>query len=490
MAQVVFVYPSTGLDIKGVSVWLPLAALQVCSTIVNDYEVVVVDQRIDDDWKQKLRSHLTDDTLCVAVSSMTGTQIKGGLVASRIVREANPDIPIVWGGNHPTLVPDSTIRHPLVDIVVLGEGESTFRFLVEAFEKKMNWKEIPDIAYQDADGRVVKTGTGTDPKRFVKQDEMPPMPYDLVDVEKYISGPMIFGESHIRSLPYISSQGCPFSCTFCCQPVLSSRRWRRQSPEILLERVMGLKEKYNLNAIEFHDEEFFVDRRRGAKIAEMINGQFDWYVQTRMDDILAMDVDALYKNGLRVVQPGLETGSARILEMIKKEETLEEFYQANRKLGASGIRSTYNFMMGYPTETLEDLTATVDLALRLLDENANASVSGFYVYVPYPGAELFNLAVKDGFEEPDSLEGWSAFNRQHLASPWIADRRDTLETLLFTSKFIDGTRLKRTFQGNPLVATGISLFSSIYRRRWRKHNFNKTLDVDLLSFAARRAFNW
>lgn len=482
------VYPATGLDIKGVSVWLPLAILQVASTIVSDYEVIVVDQRTDGDWKVSLRNAINDETLCVAVSSMTGTQIKGGLAAARIARDLNPDLPIVWGGNHPTLVPESTVRHPLVDIVVMGEGENTFRWIVDALAKRQSWKNIPDIAYKDGD-RVVKNGTGTDPKRFVKQDEQPPLPYHLLDVEQYISGPMIFGRE-VRSLPYISSQGCPYSCTFCCQPVMSARRWRRQSPELLMERTMALKEKFRLDAIEFHDEEFFVDRKRGAKVAEMIGGRFEWYVQTRMDDVLAMDCDALYKNGLRVVQPGLETGSARILAMIKKEETLEEFHAANRKLAASGIRSTYNFMMGYPSETIEDLTATVDLALKLLDDNPNASVSGFYVYVPYPGAELFKLAVQDGFEEPTTLEGWSVFNRQHLASPWIQSRRDILETLLFTSKFIDGTRLKRTFQGNPLIASGISFFSWVYRNRWRQHRFAKTLDIDLLSFAAKKAFNW
>ncbi|RMH56157.1 MAG: radical SAM protein, partial [Candidatus Hydrogenedentota bacterium] len=248
--------------------------------------------------------------------------------------------------------------------------------------------------------------------------------------------------------------------------------------------------KYGLNAIEFHDEEFFVDRKRGQKIGEMINGEFQWYVQTRMDDLLKLDLDALERQGLRVVQPGLETGSPRILKMIRKGETLEDFHKANRKLASTGIRSTYNFMMGYPTETHEDLVATVELALKLLDENPKASISGFYVYVPYPGAELFEMAVRDGFEPPETLEGWAVFNRQHLASPWIQDRRDVLEMLLYTSKFVDGRRLKQTFTGRPLLLPFIGAVSRFYRRRWRKHNFEKTLDIDLLALAARHVFGW
>ena len=135
MANVVLIYPSTGLDIKDVSVWLPLSVLHVASNLVKDYDVVIVDQRIDENWKSKLSAALGQETLCVGISSMTGTQIKGGLSAAQYVRELAPELPIVWGGNHPTLVPHSTVMHPLVDIVVLGEGEITFRRCVEALER-------------------------------------------------------------------------------------------------------------------------------------------------------------------------------------------------------------------------------------------------------------------------------------------------------------------------------------------------------------------
>jgi radical SAM superfamily enzyme YgiQ (UPF0313 family) len=209
-----------------------------------------------------------------------------------------------------------------------------------------------------------------------------------------------------------------------------------------------------------------------------------------MDDLLRLDLDMLERNGLRVVQPGLETGSPRILEMIKKQETLDDFYRANKKLARTGIKSTYNFMMGYPTETDEDLIATVNLAMRLLDENPNASVSGMYVFVPYPGSELYDLAVEDGFQPPQTLEGWAVFNRQHLDTPWIQDRKKKLEMLLYSSKFIDGQRLKNSYPGNLLVRIIIGAMSSMYRWRWRRHWFTKTPDIAALAFAARRAFNW
>lgn len=485
MAQVILVYPQTGLDLKDISVWLPLACLNCASTLVKDYDVAIVDSRVDPFWKKTLASHLNEDTLCVGISSMTGTQIRNGLEAARLVREWAPHLPIVWGGNHPTLVVEQTAGHPLVDIVVQGEGEIVFKQLVDRLFAKRDWRDISNIAFKQ-DGKVVVQGKGRD---FVDPNEMPELPYHLVDVEKYLYGRMSFGR-RLRSLPFITSSGCPYACTFCCQPVLSNRRWRRMRPEVVAERLFHLAEKYRLEAVEFHDEEFFVDRKRGMAIADLIGSKFKWYVQTRMDDLLALNLDRLEKNGLKMVQPGLETGSERLLKMIRKEETLLQYQEANRALAKTGIESTYNFMMGFPTETLEDLTATVDLSLKLLEENPNAHIAGFYVYVPYPGAELFHLALQEGFRYPASLEEWGAFNRQFLNTPWTKEKWAVLKNLLFTSKLVDGERLIRVFDRRPFLQGILKQLSRRYRKFWKEHRFDLTWDVRLLALAAKHYFAW
>ena len=102
--------------------------------------------------------------------------------------------------------------------------------------------------------------------------------------------------------------------------------------------LSGIREPFDpylmahLDAIEFHDEEFFVNRKRGTRIAEMINGEYEWHVQTPMDDLLRLDLDMLERNGLRVVQPGLETGPRRILELIKNRKHLTTFIELTRNL--------------------------------------------------------------------------------------------------------------------------------------------------------------
>ncbi|MDD5629215.1 MAG: radical SAM protein [Elusimicrobia bacterium] len=479
MSQIVLVYPATGLDVRGLSVWLPLSVLAVASGVADSYDVAVIDQRVDRGWRRTLTRALDARTLCVGISAMTGAQIRHGLDAARLVREAAPGLPIVWGGNHPTLAAAQTAEHPLVDIVVVGAGERTFRRLVDALQAGTDWRRVPNIAYQGEGGAVLQldAGAAADP------DPLPELPYHLVNVEDYVSGRALFGRP-VRSLPLITSFGCPYACAFCCQPVLSRRRWRRMPPEQAARRASALAERYRLDAVEFHDEEFFADRDRGVRIAQRIGGAFSWYVQTRMDDLLGLDLAALERNGLRAVQPGLESGSDRILALVRKQETVAQYRAANAALARTGIAATYNFMMGFPTETPEELRATVDLALELLDANPNARVAGFYAFVPYPGCELYELALRQGFVAPGSLEDWSRYSRQHIAAPGLLDR-DALEFLMLTSKFIDGSRLHGSLPPYLLPRELLPRVARRYRGLWGRHDFRPSWDVRLLALAAR-----
>src|SRR3989344_6872310 len=118
-----------------------------------------------------------------------------------------------------------------------------------------------------------------------------------------------------------------------------------------------------------------------------------------MDSLLLLkdDLSLLVESGLESLQPGIESGSDRILGLIKKRETAEVYLEANRVLSGIDLRPLYNFMLGFPTETLDEMKATLNLAWRLLEENTKAMVAGVYVAVPYPGTELYEEALKHGF---------------------------------------------------------------------------------------------
>jgi radical SAM superfamily enzyme YgiQ (UPF0313 family) len=478
MADVILIYPKTGFDIKKVSVDPPLSVLAASSLVTQDYQVKIIDQRIDPNWEETLRREMKANPLCVGVSSMTGPQIRYALQAARIVKEAGDSIKVVWGGVHGTLLPEQTVQNPLVDIVVMGEGELTFCNLVRALEKSQPLKDVKGIVFKE-NGVFVRT----EPQNPIDIEASPDLPYHLVDMENYIGSQGRFFGENSRSLLFISSRGCPWECTYCCNPRLSKRRWRSMSAEKTYERVIDLVDRYRLDAITFHDEEFLVDRVRAEKIASFINGKFRWWIQARMDRLKAMDLAGLDRNGLCAVQPGIESGSDRILKMIRKGETVSDILEANRCLAKTSIIPLYNFMMGFPTESYEELMQSVDLTLRLLKENPTAQVSGFYVCVPYPGTELFDLALKEGFKTPQSLEEWSVYNRQHLKTPWIQDKIDIFTSIMVTSKLIDGTRLenrlKAAFHPIPIPSFLCRFLARFYRDRWEKHIFSKSLDLIL-----------
>ncbi|HOW28665.1 MAG TPA: radical SAM protein [Elusimicrobiota bacterium] len=473
MSQIILFYPLTGLDVKEVTVFPPMALMALASSVTDRYSVRIIDQRFCRDWKREIRNEIGPETLCFGVSTMTGTQIRHASDAARFVRRINKDIPIVWGGVHPTLMPEQTAADPLVDVAVAGAGEKPFRSLVDCLAEKNPWTSIPQLAFKQG-GAV----------RYLRDDarsgDVSHFSYESVDVEKYVYGSLLFGR-RVRALPFISSVGCPHECAFCCQPMLSGRKWIRLSPVETYERVIRLVDRYKLEAVLFDDDEFFVNADRGMEIARLINGQFEWYVQTRMDDLSRVDLGELERCGLRVVQPGLETGSPRILELLKKKETVELYKTVNRRLAQTSIQAIYNFMMGFPGESIDELTATVDLALELMAENPRSRIAGFYVYVPYPGAALYDLAVQQGFQPPRSLGGWSAFSREHRATPWIQENKDLYETLFITSKFIDQTRLHALSEGKPFVRTVFNWLNDRYTQSWRSHSYEKTWDVRLLS---------
>ncbi|NQT73019.1 MAG: B12-binding domain-containing radical SAM protein [Chloroflexi bacterium] len=476
MADIVLVFPKTGFDIKKVTIDLPLSLLSAASLVARDYEVKIIDQRINSHWEEELERELMAEPLCVGISSLTGPQIEFGLKVAKIVKEAKTKTKVVWGGVHATLLPEQTVQHSLVDIVVVGEGELTFRNLVIALDKKKSLVDVKGIAFEE-DGKIIKT----EPESPLDLNELPELPYDLVDVNEYIGSQGRFPSEETRSLIFISSRGCAWACTFCCNPRLCKRHWRSMNAERTYERVMSLVERYNLDAVTFHDEEFLVGKTRAERIAQLIGGKFKWWIQGRMQLIKDIDLVQLEKGGLCAVQPGVESGSDRILKLIKKGETVSEMLEANRHLAETDIRPLYNFMMGFPTETYEELMESVDLALKLLEENHKAQISGFYVLVPYPGTEIFDLAVKQGFDAPDSLEQWSLFNRQHMRTPWIQDRLPIFQSIMVSSKLIDETRLrtrlKAAFQGLPVPLFFCKYLGRFYQRRWRRHIFKSRFDT-------------
>jgi radical SAM superfamily enzyme YgiQ (UPF0313 family) len=247
---------------------------------------------------------------------------------------------------------------------------------------------------------------------------------------------------------------------------------------------------YDIRGFLFTDDNFFIDMERAYNILEKIV-RADLKIsisklQIRADAICRLDKEFLQlmvRAGVKRFSVGIESGSQRILDLVKKDCSVEEIVEANRKLIPYPIVPVFLFMMGLPTETPEEFAQSVRLAVQLTDENPRA-VKTFNIFTPYPGTEIYQLAVQLGLKEPQRLEDWARFNFRNIPkeSEWINPKMRKLITgldfpLMFMGKGHFVTPYKKTFP--PVVALA-KLYYPIARFRVKHLNARFPLETKLV----------
>ncbi len=261
---------------------------------------------------------------------------------------------------------------------------------------------------------------------------------------------------------------------------MHKRKWRAMSPETVLDHLSRIIRDYGIRGFLFTDDHFFIDMERAHLILEGI-ARADLKIsisklQIRADTICRLDKEFLQlmvRAGVKRFSIGTESGSQRILNLIKKDCSVEEIVEANRKLIPYPIVPVFLFMMGLPTETPDEFAQSIRLAMQLMDENPNA-VKTFNIYTPYPGTELYRLAIQLGLKEPQRLEDWARFNFRNIPSEsvWIEPKMRKLITgldlpLMFIGKGHFVTPYKKT---NPLVVALARLYYPVARYRVKHLN--------------------
>lgn len=446
MADIVMVMPTDGILTKYRESQTPPMSILAASSLADSagYKIRIIDQRVERDWKSQLLSALAARPLFVGVTSMTGSQIGFGLEISRIAKENGT--PVVWGGVHPSLLPEQTLANPYVDMVVQGEGERTVLELADALSRNGPLDGIPGLWYKK-DGRIHGPPS---PRQFSDLNELPDLPYHLIDTKKYFD--IFFGQ---RFVSVMTSRGCPHDCAFCYNTIFNSRKWRALTPDRALERIQRASEAFNSKSIWIRDDNFFVDVERSKTIMRGLEKMgVAWGTSgARGDTMGAMDDDCLKlveRSGCKFLMMGYESGSDRILNLMHKGVTTADITAINRKLSKLDVAQRASFIIGYPTETYEETAATVKFTFKLLDENPHLIIAGLLIASPFPGTELFEVAKKYGFRPPESLEQWSDFKSETGRIPWADDdRKKMLQMLLLTSYFYN-RRVEKNAK-NPMM---------------------------------------
>ncbi len=478
--DVVLLYPSTGIDMPGTSVFAPLSVLLPAAALRRaGLTTEVIDMRVDRDWRRRLRDAARRRPSMLGVSAMTGAQIRHGLQAARIWRREAPDAAIVWGGVHATLLPEQTLEHQLVDAVVAGVGEEAIVELA---------RELAAGRGGEALGRVHRfepEGSGVRDERRV-----PGLDWEAYDWKSWVT-PVVDDR---RGLALVTSRGCPHRCGYCYNRSVNGSRWQGEPAGAVLEdleRIAALGER----GVILFDDNFFVSRRRvetiarglvdrGLRLAIKADCRAD-YLARYDDDFLEL----LARAGFSLLYIGAESGSDRMLEAMRKDATVEQLLEANRKLARAGIRPHYSFMAGLPGERIDDVRATIELMLRLKRENPRAYLSPIKGYVPYAGTDMFDRACSEGFEPPRELEGWRRFDWSSGEQPWLErDERRFVEKATYVSAGVDTAIAEIAGIGSRgLLGLGYRRWARLCRRRCERPDLGSVPELPLVRLFRRLA---
>jgi radical SAM superfamily enzyme YgiQ (UPF0313 family) len=394
---------------------MPLALLAVGSALDRSrYEVVVVDGRLEP--LPVLLDHL-EGALCLGVTVLTGAPLQDALAATRAARARYPQLPIIWGGWHPSLFPQMCVGEPGVMAAVVGQGEQTF---VEILERLAAGSGLDGVAGCVWSGDAGEANLNL-PRPMTDINHLPRHDYDLIPVESY------FRRKERRQLDYISSQGCRFRCNFCADPAVYHRGWYGLAPERVVAQLSDLWR-----------------RQRVAAIAEGFLRQgldFTWFGTMRADQGRRLD-DAVYalckRSGLRTVMIGLEAGAQETIDRIQKDIKVADMWATAEKLLRHGIGAIINVIVGFPGESPESVAETLRVARELRALSPTFELSLFY-FKPYPGNPIAGRLRAQGYTFPQTLEAWAEFDYVGSSNEWLtAAQKREIEHFKFYQRLAYG----------------------------------------------------
>jgi radical SAM superfamily enzyme YgiQ (UPF0313 family) len=399
------------------------------------------------------------------------------------IRSHFPDALMVLGGEHCTAVPELSLRTGPFDLVVLGEGEETFVRLAEEVAANRRWQDIPGVAYLEG-GIFHSTGLSARNRTI---DDIPMPDWDSFPIEEYISRHQINGANLGRSMQLLSTRGCPYQCTFCSSPSMWTTRYITRDPAKVTDEIALYKRKYNIVNVDFQDLTAVVKRRWVIEFCqELIKRQLNvtWQMPsgTRSEVFDQEVADLLYRSGCRALAFAPESGSPKMLKIIKKQVDLSHMMDAMRIAVRRGFKLSCFIVIGFPDET----QATLRESLRLVRRMALLGVYDVSVskFVPYPGSFLFRCLQEEGRIAVDDEFFLSPMDFYTQKAPSYSKHLTTKELYfamlwIFTNFYVISFAcrpfrtarilLKAVFTGTEETRFAKWLNDILFvRRRWRK----------------------
>lgn len=362
----------------------------------SNYQIKILDCQVEQLDYQKLKLKINQERPnIIGITAMTFTLVDV-IKTAQLAKQNNQRIKVVLGGPHVNIYPNETMRIKEIDFLVLGEGEKIFKNLLDNINQIENLYQIKGIVFRDKD-KIINTGE----QELIKDLDSIPFPArDLLPYQKYFS--VVSPRAPVTTM--FTSRGCPFKCLFCDRPHLG-KIFRARSAKNVVDEMTECQ-KMGIQEIFIYDDTFGVNQQRVLDICLEIKKRglnIAWDVRTRVDTIDEEVLKAMIEANCQRIHYGVEAGTQKILNVLRKEITLEQVKKAFKITKKVGIETVSYFMFGSPTETKEDIFQTIRFMKKLNPDYVHITIT-----TPFPATDLYKMALE---EKIVTYDVWQEFTK-------------------------------------------------------------------------------
>lgn len=370
--------------------WYPIGIGYVASSLINaGFDVEIIDVIGENLSKNEFKERLSDshaDSFGIGGLIMAFNNV---VEIAEMIKEAYPEVFIFAGNTVGYTIPEILLKNSAVEAIVMGEGEITTVNLMKAIEIEGKIEKVKGISYQDENGDIIYTP----PQAPIENlDDLPYPAWDLIPMNNYF-------ENHgHRSYPISTVRGCPFNCTFCCKTFIDYKV-RSRSPESIIEELMEVNKKFNIESIKFFDDLFLYNKKRAIKFCELKEKSplkdMEWSGSGRADSFDEELIVVFKKSNCVTLGFGFgfesESASQDILNIYNKRTTVDQLQKAADlfKKFRIGDPET-SWLIGAPNETKQ----TVEMSIKFCRRNGLRYEPHFVT--PYPKTALYDYAREKG----------------------------------------------------------------------------------------------
>ena len=355
------------------------------------HQVRILDIGLEKNAEESLKSVFASVAYDIAGFSCMSVEFLGGLDTARIIRELSPRTHIIFGGQHPTIMPEQVMKADCIDSICIGEGEDVWIEFLDRMSAGAGLDGVQGLWYRHH-GEVVRN---LPRNTYVDVDAVPMPAYHLLEIERYFDIDFVrFPTVDRRAIQIFTSRGCPYRCIYCHD--LFGKRFRGRKPELVWQEIKFLHDTYGIREFMVEDDIFNMDLERAKRICDLVIGSglklgFQFGNGVRLERFDEELMKKLALAGTHHMAIAVESANDRIQKLIKKHLKLGRFNEVLGWARKYKIETLGFFMLGFPGETVAEINQTIRFACASYFDEALFSIA-----TPYAGTELNDLVRSTG----------------------------------------------------------------------------------------------